>query len=236
MNFLQICQAVSRDVRYPGGATYPTAVTSQTGKLANIVSFVDDAWSLIQNVEDYWRWMRVGFTISTTEDDDSYAFGDCTDSLTSSAITRFARWLIDDPEDPPRIYLTSSGVGTETWMSYCPWEAFKSVYRIGTQNSGYPIHITVDPQNNIVIGPKPNGIYTITSEYMRSAQTLSADADIPEMPTHFHPLIQYETIKKFALIESAQELMNLGVDGASPLWAKLRREQLPPPRNAGPMA
>src|SRR3990167_2151204 len=160
--FLQICQNVSRECDISGGDTVPTAVTSQSGELQKVVKWVEQAWKELQEKSLDWRWMRSGFTVQTVAGTDSYAYGSVTDTLTVAAITRFSHWRISDDRDPPKIYLTSSGVGTEGWLIYLDWDEFKWLYRKGTQNNGYPAHVTIDPQNNIVLGPKPDGIYTVT--------------------------------------------------------------------------
>lgn len=235
--FLQLCQATSLECGVAGGDTVPSAVTNQTGELDRIVSWVKNAWVEIQNRNNSnWRWMRVGFTVNTVADDDSYAYTDCTDALTSIAIARFKRWRFTDSHDPAKIYLTSSGVGTQTWLTYLDWDDFKAIYRIGTQNSGFPAHISIDPQNKLVLGPKPNGIYTVTGDFVRSAQVLAADATEPEMPSDFHNLIVYEAMQRYGYFESAPEVLSRGKELAGPLRRQLELDQLPMMRLRGPMA
>lgn len=234
--YLELCQDTARECDVSGGDTVPTTVTGQTGELQRIVKWVAQAYVEIQNRHTNWRWMRHEFTLNTVADDDSYTFGDCTDQTTSLAITRFSHWAVNDEEDPPRVYLTSSGVGTQTYMVYIPWEQFKQIYRLGSQTSQYPIHITIDPQNNLVVGAKPNGIYTITSDYYRSAQNLSADDDTPEMPSQFHQLIVYRAMQKFGFFESAPEVESRGQVDGDMLMRQLEVNQLPSIRISGPMA
>ena len=234
-SFLQLCQYTCRECRVAGGESALTAVTGQTGELQRIVSWVASCWTEIQNRYPDWRWMRAGFTVNTVSGDDQYAGTDCTDIITSAAIDRFGRWLIDNLDDPPKIYLSSAGVGTEGWLSYIDWDDFKSLYKIGTQNNAYPAHISVDPQNNLRPGPKPDAVYVVSGDYQRSAQILAANADIPEMPTQFHMLIVYEAMKRYGLHESAQEILMAGNAGADRLLPQLEFNQLPAIRMAGPL-
>lgn len=235
--FLSLCQDLCRECDIASGEDAISAVANQSGELQRIVKWVANSYTELQNRhQGQWRWLRHGFTVDTTEDDDTYAYGDVTDTTTSAAITRFSRWYLEDCEDPPKIYLTSSGVGTQNWLIYTPWEWFKTIYRIGSQNSGYPAHITVDPQNNLVIGPKPNGVYTITGDYYRSAQVLAADDDEPEMPPQFHQLIVYMAMAKYGGFESAQEVIYRAQNEGGPLLRQLEANQLPPMRLAGPLA
>lgn len=234
--FLQISQGVCRECGIAGGDTVPSAVLSQTGELQRVVSWVIQAWREIQNRHNDWRWMRAGFTVDTASGDDSYAYGDCTDIITSAAITRFGRWLLNDPSDPPKRYLTASGVGVEGWLSYVDWNGFKSLYRIGTQTNSAPAWIAIDPQNNLVFGPKPDDIYTVSGDYQRSAQVLAADGDTPEMPEQFHDLIMYRAMEKYALYESANEVLIRAQHEANRMMRQLEANQLPAMFWPGPMA
>lgn len=235
--FLQLCKDTCRECGVAGGEDAISAVANQDGELGRLVGWVKQSWTEIQREHrSNWRWMRVGFTVNTVADDDTYAYTDCTDVLASTPIARFARWRFNDRNDPPKIYLTSSGVGTQTWLTVADWDDFKGIYRIGTQNSGYPAFIAVDPQNNLVLGPKPNGIYTVTGDFIRSAQVLAADADIPEMPSDFHDLIVYRAMQKYGFFESAPEVLARGREQEGLLMGQLRQDQLPSFRQAGPMA
>lgn len=225
--FLVICQDVARDTGVDASGTLPATTVSQTGDLLRIVNWVIQSWTEIQNRHNNWRFMRVGFTVTTTSADDSYAFGDVTDDLTSSAITRFSRWRINDPNDPPKRYLSATGVSAEGWLIYTTWDWFKRIYKIGTQNDSTPAHITVDPQDNIVLGPQPDDAYVISGDYQRSAQVLAADGDIPECPTQFHDLIKYMAMEKYAFYESAQEVLVAAQEGKNRIMRQLEANQLP---------
>lgn len=235
--YLELSQKLRRECSVSG--TGPTAVTGQTGKLADLVAWIADAYVQIQNLHadpPCWRWLRHGFTFDTTADDDSYSYGDVTDTTTSSAITRLSNWYIHDPYDPPKIYLTSTGVGAQTWLTYVDWEDFKSIYKIGTQNSSAPAHISIDPQNNLVLGPAPNDTYTVTGDYIRSAQVLAADGDTPEMPSQFHDLIVYYAMEKYGYNELAQEILSRASAESNRMLQNLSSNQLQKMRIAGPMA
>ncbi len=222
-----------------GLASTPTAVASQTGEFGRLVKWYKDAYIDIQNRhQDSWRWLRHSFTLTTTASDDTYTYSDCTDSTSASAITRFGCWRLHDKFDPPKIYLQSAGSGSERWLSFLPWDTFKTIYKIGSQAqaTGAPAHITVDPQNQIVIGPSPNGAYVLTGDYYRSAQELSADDDEPEMPSHFHNLIVWGAMIDYGYFELGQEVLGRGQKKYRTMLRKLEANQLPAMRLAGPLA
>lgn len=228
--FLQLCVHARRECRIAG--TGPAAVTSQVGELERLVNWVANAYTEIQNKHPNWRWLRSSFTVNTVASDDTYAYGDLTDTGTSSPITRLSSFLPNEF----KIYLTSAGVGTQHWLSYWQWDDFRRVYRIGTQNDGYPAVVTIDPANQVVLGAKPDAIYTVTGDYQKSAQILAADGDTPEMPSQFHYLIVYEAVRKYAAEVGDPGLWAAMKDEAAQMWRDLRQNQLPPSNYGNPLA
>ena len=231
--FLELCQDTEEECNV---ASALSTTASQTGLHKKFVRWVKDAWTEIQNKYPRWRWLQVPFTFDTVASDDTYTYGDVTDVNAATVIARFGCWLADDPYDRYRIYLTSSGISGQGYLSYMPWDLFRSLYKIGTQNTGFPAHITVDPLNNLVLGPSPNGIYTITGEFMRSAQILAANADVPELPTQFHALIRYRAKEKYGYFGSANEIVISAQREGNRLMRQLEQNQLPRFRKAGPLA
>jgi|SRR3972149_405589 len=234
MTFLQLFVSFFEEYGFSGDA--PTTVVNQTGERKRMVNWLKNAYNDIQGRNNNWNWMRVGFSVSTVADDDTYSYGDCTDALTTTDIARFSRWRVDDPYDPGKIYLTSSGVGTQTYLTYTPWDTFKGVYRMGSQNSGHPAHITIDPQNKLILGPNPNGIYVVSGDFQRSNQTLALDADEPEMPSDYHMLIVHQAARKYAYYESANEVLARANEEGNRLMSQLEINQLPPIGIASAMA
>jgi hypothetical protein len=239
MNFLQLCQRLNQEVGELGNAgSVPAATTNQTGRNRRLVNWIAQAYAEIQDRYTNWRWLRSTFTVNATSGDDTYAGTDCTDSRLSAAVSRFARWWLEDDDENPniRIYLSSSGVSGERYLIPIPWNYFRDLYKKGTQTNGPPVHVTIDPQNNIVLGPKPDDTYVVTGEYQMAGQALAADADTPEMPSRFHMLIVYEAMKKYAGHQSAPEVMSRAVLEGNKVMRQLEADQLPRIRFAGPLA
>jgi hypothetical protein len=213
-------------------------VVSQTGELRRLVDWAASAYDEIQNRHTNWRWMRSRFTLSATVGDDEYPYTAATDALTALTISRFARWwpLDDQGYNAMKIYLTSAGVGTENWLRFIPYASFRNIYKIGTQTNGYPAFVTIDPQNNILLGPAPDGTYSVSGEYQRGPQSLTADADEPDMPAKYHLLIVYRAMMKYGRFKSAAEVLNGGKYEGDRLMRQLEAEQLPAMALAGPLA
>ena len=234
MNFLALAQKLRQECEIAG--TGPADTTTQTGELQRLVSWVNDAWEDIQNKKTNWRWMRRQFTLNTVLGDGTYASSDATDVDAATTIARFGHWWAHDIYDPYLSYLQSGGVSQQYRLIWLPWEQFRWLYRVGTQNNGQPIHVSVDHKNNLCLGPAPNGVYVITGDFQRSIQSLTADADIPEMPTQFHKLIVYWAMVKYGANSVAAEILTRSqLDGAR-LMSALEFDQLPQPCLGDPLA
>jgi hypothetical protein len=236
--YLQLCQALRREASIAGASGTPSAVTDQTGQMRDVVEWVKQAWTVIQNRHTNWRWLRSRFTVNTVADDDTYAYSDCTDSIASAAISRFSHWWALDEAGYSGIksYLQSAGVAGEMWLSFLPWADFRARYRFGTQTSGTPVHFTVDPQNNLVLGPAPNAVFVVSGEYQKSAQILAANSDTPEMPSQFHDLVWLEAMRRYAGKQAAPEAMSRAIGEGNRLLRQLEVNQLPPMGFARPLA
>lgn len=222
--FLELCQQTAREVGIAGSG--PLTTVNQEGELADVVRWVRDSWTEIQNRNGgHWRFLRHGFTLTTAAGDDTYAYSDAIDTTTGLAIDRFSEWRFADRTFPPTIYLQASGTGTQNWLIFAQWEPFSQIYRISTQVDSYPAHITINPQDDIVFGPQPNDIYVTTGEYWRSAQQLTADSDIPEMPVQFHKLIVWYAIENYGYYESAQEVISRAQKKSRSYMRQLERNQ-----------
>lgn len=232
--YLQLFQDAKRECRITG--TAPTSVTGNSGVLDRLANWIIDAYVEIQNRTE-WRWMRHTFTCSVSQSDGTYAYTDCTDSETSSAISRFSHWWLNDPIDPPKIYLTASGTSAEYWLSWTPYEYFKTIYEIGTgrTSESNPAHVSVDHLNRIRLGPVPNDAYTLTGDYQLSAQVLASDGDTPEMPSQYHMLIVYMAMQKYGYLEGAQEVLMRGQEEGNKMMRQLEANQKPMPRLGKPL-
>lgn len=238
--YLQICQDVARECGVGGGADTspkPNAVVGQTGELNRITHWVADAYVEIQNGESF-RWLRKKFSVDTVAGTDTYAFGVCTDVDDAALITRFKTWRLNDPRNPPKIFLTATGNGGQILLTWAPWDNFEYLYKTGSlQNqTSQPIHITVNPKDEIQLGITPNDIYTLIGDYHKSPQVLAADGDVPEMPSHYHDLIKYQAMEFYGLFESAPEIISRAQKGIRRITNQLKRNQSQPFRIAGPLA
>lgn len=225
MTFLQLCQRLRQECEIPG--TGPSATTNQTGQMRRLVDWIASAWDDVQRGHSAWRWMRRPFSLNTVAGTDNYAFGSATDVDAGAAISRFSHWWAHDDDDPYLAYLQSVGVAEQYRLVYTPWEYFKWLYRFGTQNNSKPVHVSVDHQNKLCLGPRPDGVYVVTGDFQRGLQVLAADADIPEMPTRFHDLIWRYALHTYGANSVAAELVARAELESARLLSSLEADQLP---------
>jgi hypothetical protein len=240
--FLELAQILHDEVDGAGtGSDQVLSVVAQSGRNADYARWISQAYVDIQNRRNgAWRWLRRQFTLQTVDSDGEYAPSDFTDVLAAASIDRFGRWRFADPEDPPKIYLTSAGVGTERWLIWTEWDWFQHLYRIGTQNDGSPVFVSSDTQDNMVLGPVPNGIYTVTGYYWRSPQVLEDDADpdnaVPEMPSQFHRLIVWEAMVQYGYSQVASEVLARAELNRDRMRRQLENNQFPKFKTGIPLA
>lgn len=226
-SFLELCQMVARESGTISG-TLPSSVLSQTGRLAKIVSWTNSAWMDIQNQRTTWLWMRKEF------------FGDTianTSRYTPAAwnITDLARWITDD--DSTTMYDTTIGVSDEGAITFTPWPEWKSRYDRGTQTPNRPVEYTITAANEVALGPLPDAVYRVRGEYVKTPQTLAANADIPELPARFHTIIAWRALMLMAGHDEAPTTYASAKTEFDRIMFDLERDQLPSwGSGAGPLA
>lgn len=237
MNYLAIAQMTRKEARIPGSGT-PTTVVGQSGQLLNICDWTANAWKDIQRRYNNWKWMRRRFTLNTVAGTDYYAYGSATDVDTAVAIARFRRWWHEDRDNPLKCYLQSSGVAGQYRLLPISWPRFDQLYRFGVQQStrGQPIHVSVDPQMNLCLGPIPDNVYVVSGWFQRGVQTLAVDADTPDMPTDFHDLIAYRALEKYGASSVAPEVFSRAQLEGGRLMRALELDQWPGITLGGPLA
>jgi hypothetical protein len=215
MDFLALCKRLRQEAGISG--TGPSAVTNQTGEMGRVVGWIGAAWSEIQMLHQNWMWMRGSFSFNTTLNDYDYT------PANAGISERFRQW----DTETLRIYKTSEGVGNEFDLPYIPYNQYLRLYLTGTQTANRPICFTIGPDMKLLLGPKPNGIYTVSGEYWKSEQELAADDDEPELPSEFHMMIVWWALEHYGLFESAGEVIIRAKKKIKFFKPRLEKNQLP---------
>lgn len=237
--FLQLVQQVASESGTISG-TYPTTVVGQTGRLAKMVRWTNEAWRQLQNAHAGWLWMQGRFYGPTVASTQSYAGTSFTDADSAAAITRFAKFLVtgDGTEDRISLYDPAIGASDETILRFLNWDDFYRLRMRGavSTDTGRPGWFTVSPQNKLFLSVIPDKVYTVRGLYRKSPQNLAADADTPEMPERFHDLVVEMALEYLGAHDESQVQF--------PLWrlrqfrhfSELERDELPPVTLAGALA
>lgn len=227
MDYLALCQRLRQEVGASG--TGPTSVVSQTGEYQLLCNYIAQAWTEIQEEHSAWNWMRKSFTFNTVANQQGYA-----PAAAPLSLTDFASW----DEDTFRLYRTATGVSDEQYLTWMPYQSFRDLYQFGTQRTTYqrPIAFAIAPDKQILLGNAPDAIYTVVGEYIKTPQTLSANDDIPEMPTRFHMAIVYRAMWHYGHYDASPEIVARGDALYRDMLVRLELDQLPPMGLAGALA
>ncbi len=192
--FLQLCQLTREKCGISG--TGPASVTSQSGEMARVVNWVQEAWIELQQRNRDWDWMRAEFCLATEQYRQDYA-------PSTASLTDFSRWH----GETFRAYKDVYGVADQQWLVEWDYESFRNTYMYATQTPGRPTVFAVRPRDKaLLFGSIPDDVYEIRGEYQKAPRPFLSGTDIPSLPEEFHMLIVYGAMKKYAFYENAPEV------------------------------
>jgi hypothetical protein len=222
MNYLQLAQRLRQEAGVSG--TGPLTVVNQSGEMRRLVDWINSAWLDIQRLHASWDWMLAETTFLTVAGQGSYT------PVQAGIASRFGRWSIASfrvARTPPN---------DETMLMPLSYGDFRSVYLTGPQPQARPVVVCSLPSLSLGLGYKPDQAYTIRGEYWKSAQNLTADSDIPEMPEDYHDAIVYRALMLYARYESAAEIYEDALQNYRRLISLLEIHQLPSFDGTEPLA
>jgi len=223
--FLELCQMVARESGIISGVL-PISVTGQTGREGKVVYWVQEAWRRLQTSRSGWLWMQGEFSGSVGPSTQRYTGA-------SFGLTRWAKWIT--APDSMTIYLTSTGVSDENPIGFIPFSTYRAVYERGTRVATRPNAYSVSPAGELCV-PYCDATYTLRGEYRKSAQSLAANGDIPEMPVDFHDIIAWSALELMAEHDEGEFHVLINRGRKAEQMAALLRDQLPEIGLGGPLA
>lgn len=237
--FLELVNRVGSDSGTLGESALSTVV-GLTGRPAKIARWTNEAYRAIQNAHRHWRWMRGELTGSTTIDVQRYEGSTFTDADTSTLIgTRFAEFIYtgDGNEDRFSLYDPSIGLSSKGRIRFIKWDRFYRECVNTAEPSGKPTAFSIDPKGRLCLSPKPDAAYTIFAPYRKSAQSLTTNSDVPEMPIDYHDVIVQVAVQFLETHDEAPtSKFQLEELRKSKAFWRLEQEQLPQFRFEGPLA
>lgn len=208
--------------------------------LLDIVYFVNEAWTQIQQDSPYWLWMRKKATLTLPINTSTGTNQTLPIATIQAAVTDWRNvqqmqagfppfGMIQDPNQTP-----NPPPPTQMRSFYVPWLEFDGFLNQMPRTPGVPLRFSEDPQYNLIFDQPPlaapSGVaYTFTVPYRTINQQLVADATVPLMLADYHDLIAYWAAWLFCQTrEDKSALMDTCTTNMSRILAKLRSQQLPP--------
>jgi hypothetical protein len=225
--------ALVNQARVECGAAGAGALTTLQGatsqETARFKLWIAQAWTDIQRRHRDAGFMEADLSFQTTAGVQVYKASDA-----ALALANFRDWK----RDSFRCYRTSIGVADEQFIKFQDLLAFRNQYEYSSMRltQQRPVVYTSDPHKYLHFGPIPEDVYTVVGQYYKSPVTLSADADIPAIDDYFHDLLVFAAMKKYALYESAPEVLERATEEGGRLMAALEAEYLPALISGPPLA
>lgn len=217
MTNLQLCNKLIQKCAISGGSI--ATIANQTGEMARVIAWIDEAYQAIQRIHSNWDWMRRDVSFTTTAGKSKYTPAEC-------GASDVATWKMDSF----RTYITSVGVASEVFLGELEYDRYRDTYLYGNMRNttGRPIAIAVTPGDlSLNLGLTPDSIgYTVVGQYFHEPLTFTADGDVPTFPSKYHMIIVYRAMMYYGSYEAAGDVYNEGLNAYNELVRKLNNEQL----------
>lgn len=234
MTFLQLCQRLMIECSITGTMT---TVAGQSGELARVVNWIQQAWIDLQTEHDDWLFMRsskllgAGVSFPTISGQLFYTLGVGAGKIGLSA-DDFGQWDMDSF----RVMTTTVGINDETFLDNVEFDVWRNAYMYGANQTVItrPVAIAKGGQEQLCLGPASDGTYTVTGDFFWAPQVLEDDTDEPAnrggtftLPRKFQILIVAYAMRYYAAYESAPEVHQRACDYEADLKPKMEMLYLP---------
>lgn len=177
MDYLTLCQRVRERGGLSGSG--PASVLGQTGEMARVVGWVQQAWLDLQSTRVDWGplWRPLERRVDT------------------------GQTVIETPPDwraPVPVGFRFDGHPL-TWTE-------RAVLRANTAANGMPVAIAARPDRRVEISPGPAASGLLTGEYYAVPQRLINSNDEPWLPDHLQDAIVYQALMFYGVYEDAPEI------------------------------
>lgn len=218
-NFLDLCQRLASEVGVSGSG--PSSVTGQTGESARLVNWVAARWMTIQRKHPDWSFLLESPGVSFVTVAGQVYYTPTQTGVTAGVVGQWKRNTF-------RCYHTSAGVPSEIFLPYVEYDYFRDVYQLGNLRTSQvqPTVMTITPEFSIGLQTPAAG-YTITGDYFTVPVAMTADGDIPSIPTQFIMSIVYGAMMDYAAYESAPEVYQRGQQAYYEYLRQMEKNRLP---------
>lgn len=208
-SYLTLCQKLRQEVGATGSDGTPSTVIGQTRMLKKIVDWIADADMDICTKYLDWGFLHDEHSVSTVAGVKDY-----------SAPSDFGLW------DYNSFYLdsTSDSYQKLNKMDYSYW---RSHLRNGTKTNEKPTWFIVKPNKDIILESPPDGTYTLTADYYKTATRMTTNDSVSLIPTKFDRLIIARAKIYYGNHQNAAEIIEDGVNEYRDLMMRLESIYLP---------
>lgn len=183
--FLQLAQRVRQETGTAG--TGPTQVTGQSGQLAQLVSWVAQAYLDIANKWHDWAFLWREGVIN------------CTPGQADYSLPADSRRLNEDA-----VYLSGGVLGADRarlcYLEYDQYRRNKYLY----DDNATPAFFTIRPDGALRLIPAPDDSYQLDIEYWKLPAPLVNNTDNPEFDSSYHDAIVWRAVMFWAGFNEAE--------------------------------
>lgn len=202
------------------------SVTDPNPRVRKVVRWTATAYRQIQNAKRGWFWLQ-------DEVETALAAGKQRYSATDLGLDRFSEWTVrDETEDRFSLY-PADAQAQEHQLVFQDWDSFYVTRLRGAQTAGMPRFFSINPKGEIVVSPTPDAAYVFRGPYRKAPQELRVDADVPEMPAHFHDIIVDAALVLLTTHDEAAPTLSIYQLRTMRQFSDLEREQSPRIQVAG---
>lgn len=222
MTFLQLCQRMAAECGVSGTLT---TTAGQQGSLQRIINWVNQAWLELQLEHDDWGFMKssvllgAGCSFVTVAGKAYYPLGSGAGTV-GIAAANFGKW----DEKSFRLFTTANGFNDEWFLDDIPFSTWRNSYMLGAMRNVQTRDtvVAIGPNQEVCLGPPPNGLYTVNADYWIAPTQMAADGDVPaNLPAQYHMIIVYKGMQYYAAYEAAPEVEARGTSGYARMLAQL---------------
>jgi hypothetical protein len=215
MTFLELCQSLAQEADINGGATLPTTVAGQTGELRRVVDWVKQSWRSIQGKRHWdWMWQRPTLTMLAG-----------TSSLAGTIPEE--RYLKD------RLYVPTAGQ-LGRFPEFMPWDMFTKMYPFIQPGPTFSVW-SIAPDHSIRVDVQVTADVDFNVERYALPTELTADSDVPGLPSDLHMLIVWRALVKYANFDGAGDQRTTAIEEFNEMEAQLVERCLPGWRLGAPL-
>lgn len=229
MNFLELVQRTFNVCAIEG--TPPANVQGQTGMNYRCVNWVKDAYADIVSEHADWFFLEDYFSFETIPSNATYS----PTSVGLESLSKYKIYSSTDKISGVRIY---NEVSDESDLTFIPYDVFYKNYFIGSYRTQEerPNVFTVGPQNEMMLWPVPNDIYTVNGKYFFVPDELTVNDDVPIIPAMYHMAIVYRAKMFYGGFEESSSVYSEAESDYVKKLHQLETNQLQQFRQGSPLA